>query len=56
MKLPKHNLLEDDIETTSGHLSYMDGFRFGLGFLVALVIGSGLVAGLAYLVVRLFKL
>ncbi len=56
MKLPKPNLLEDDIEIQAQRLSYMDGFRFGFGFLLALVIVSGLVAAVAYGVVRLFGL
>lgn len=57
MKRPKKNsLFDDELEVLPERFSYMDGFRLGFGVFVAFVLGSALVAGLAYATIRLFKL
>ncbi|MBW3538504.1 hypothetical protein KY386_03370 [Candidatus Parcubacteria bacterium] len=49
------NFLDEDGKS-SQPLSYMDGFRFGLGQFVAWLLGTVLIAGLGLAVAALLKL
>lgn len=50
--MPK-NLFEDERPTTV-KLSYIDGFRFGFGMFIGLLLGGLIVGSLAAIITRLF--
>jgi hypothetical protein len=51
------NFFDDDQDTKSGSgLSYLDGFRFGIGLMVAAVVSFVLIGGVALLLSHVFKL
>ncbi len=50
------NFLSDVVRPRSKHISYSDGFRFGVGLMVAQLFIGLIVGGLAWAIVAAFKL
>lgn len=58
MKKPAKNFFDDDTSSEPGTnvLNVADGFRFGLGFMMAWAVAAVIIGGVAYIVTRLFHL
>lgn len=50
------NFLADVVRPRTKHVSYGDGFRFGVGLIIAQLLVGLIVAGLAWAIVVAFKL
>jgi hypothetical protein len=56
MTKPHDNFLAEAIAPRHKHISYQDGFRFGIGFFIAQLLTALILAGLTWGIIILFHL